>query len=344
MAEETKNIRFPFHPHPAGVPVRGPVLEKWESPGIKELTGYPVAPESAFKNGCRLQRFQKGYIAYGPGTGAHPVTGRFRFFWADSLGVFGPLGLPAEDASDEDGVPVQRFAGGTLRGSDPCIAGGIDLRGEFARRGIALRDQGPRGTCSVQVMVCLQEYLYAGLLGREFAHLSVEYANHAANAASGDRDDGHCFVTIAQGYEAYGIVPESLWPYEKSRVYDFDEAQSAFTPDMTAEGRRLLAKGLRLRGRFIKGLDGRPGLSEEQFASLLAVLGSGLPAGVGRDHSLTAVGYKLDKTQPGGGFMLFRNSWGTGPDYTGYQTETFENVRNTVNDVYVYECGGPDDE
>lgn len=337
MAEE-KTANVCYHPLTAPVAVRGEILDKWESLGSETgLLGCPLYPEAVYKSNGRMQKFQKGVIVCHPAYGAHYITGKFYYHWADNLGVYGPYNYPKGDPEDCGGSTIQNFAGGTIKSGDGCIKNGIDLRGEFARRGIAVRDQGRRGTCSVQVMVSLQEYLYAGLLGSGWAHLSVEYANHAANTASGDRDDGHCFVTIAQGYGEYGTVRESLWPYDRDRVYDYDEAQRSVTPDMTAAGRLLLGEKLRLKGRFIKELDGKPGLSDEQFDEFLSFLDRGLPAGVGRDHSMTAVGYRLDGTQPGGGIVLFRNSYGTNSDFTGYQTETFEQVRNTVNDIYVYE-------
>lgn len=336
---DEKILNVSYHPLAGTVPVKGPILEKWEEPGIKSsLLGYPLYAESVFGNGCRIQKFQRGVIAYHPGYGAHYITGKFYYHWADNLGVNGPYSYPKDDPSiDSDGNTVQHFIGGTIRSGDEIIKNGIDLRGEFSRRGIDIRNQGARGTCSVQVMVALQEYMYSGLLGSGYGYLSVEYSNHFANVATGDRDDGHCFITIARGYEQYGIIKNSLWPYNKAWIYNYDQAQEFVTPDMINTGRQLLSDGLRLKGRFIKELDGKVGLTEKQFDELLSVLDSGIPAGVGRDHSLTAVGYRRGENYPGGGYVIFRNSWGTNSDFTGYQTETFLNVINTVNDIYVYE-------
>ncbi|MHB1153442.1 MAG: hypothetical protein ACYCWE_07055 [Eubacteriales bacterium] len=335
---EERVIDVNYHPLTASVPIKGEILDKWESLGSKTgILGCPLCRESILKNNCRMQKFQKGVIVYHPEYGAHTITGKFYYYWADNLGVVGPYNYPKDDPEACGGITIQNFTGGTIKSDDDCIINGIDLRGEFARREIAIRNQGSRGTCSVQVIIALQEYLYSGLLGNSYAYLSAEYANHFANVASGDRDDGHCFITIAQGYDEYGIIRNSLWPYNKDWVYNYDEGQRFVTSDMINTGRQLTNDGLRLKGRFIKGLDGKVGLSNDQFAEFISVLDSGIPAGVGRDHSLTAVGYKRDITQPGGGIIIFRNSWGTNSDFTGYQTETFEHVINTVNDIYVYE-------
>lgn len=336
MAQEMETL-VQFHPLAKAVTVKEPVLSKWMSlGGVEGLLGYPVAEGISYRSGAHTMRFQRGYIACHPEHGAHYVSGRLRLWWEDQLGIFGPLGFPVGDPREEGGVTVQRFERGTLRTDMPEIRDGIDLRGEIARRGITIRDQGPRGTCSVQVMVFLLEYLYAGLLGRDFAHLSVEHSNHYANVATGDRDDGHCFHCMEAGYNAYGILPESEWPYDKGWTYDYDQAQAIMTPEKVAIAKRMLEAPLRLEGRFIKPIDGIVGLTDAQFDELLATLDAGIPVGVGRDHSMVAVAYRRDAQMPGGGYILFRNSYGTSPEFTGYQAETFEHVRQTVNDMYVY--------
>lgn len=329
-----------FHPLGPEVMVKGPLLEKWEALGAeKGPLGYPVAEEIAYRSGAQTMRFQRGYIAYHPDYGAHPVQGKFLHRWQDALGIFGPYGFPLSDPHEEDGICMQHFQWGMLRADMPQILGGADLRGEIARRGIAIRDQGQRGTCSVQVMVFLLEYLYTGLLGSGYAHLSVEHSNHYANVATGDRDDGHCFHSMEAGYNAYGILQEADWPYDKGWTYDYDAAQTRMVPELMEKAARMLAPPLRLVGRFIKPYDGIVGLTEGQFDEMLSMLDQGIPVGVGRDHSMVAVAYQRDAEMPGGGYLIFRNSYGTSPEFTGYQTETFDQVKRTVNDLYVYTYG-----
>lgn len=333
VAERT--VRFcPLSP---ALTVTDPILSKWNDLNREQgLLGYPLAPQTNYRSGARTMRFQRGYVAYHPDHGVHAVCGKLRRYWQDTLGIFGPYGFPTGDAYDEDGARVQRFQYGTLRSDMPELSGGSDLRGEIARRGIAVRDQGQRGTCSVQVMVFLLEYLYAGLLGSGYAHLSVEHANHYGNVATGDRSDGHCFDCVEAAYNAYGIVKEEVWPYDKSWIYDYAEGQTRLTREDIETGKALLADGLKLRGCFIKPLDGSVGLTEAQFGEMLALLDQGIPVGVGRDHSMAAVGYRRDHRIPGGGYIIFRNSYGVSPEYTGYEVQTFAHVTETVNDVYVY--------
>jgi len=334
--EQTRQASF--HPFARPGPVEGEPLRKWEATGAENgPLGYPVCGALLYR---RLEAtvlvFQRGRIISHPKKGTYCLYGVLERLWCDALGVNGPLGFPLEDPRLENGLWTQRFEGGVLR-DDPSRDGYcVDLRGEIRRRGIAVRDQGPRPTCSVQVMVFLLEYLYSRLLGQDFAHLSVEFSNHFANVADSTRSDGHCFYSMEHGYDRYGIVRENLWPYQKDSPYDYEEARALVTDGMLAEAARLLEKGLRLKGRFIKPLGGAPGLTKEQFNELLDMLTLGIPVGVGRDHSLAAVGYRRDLSAPGGGYILFRNSHGMTMDFLGYQEETFRQVMDTVNDLYVY--------
>jgi hypothetical protein len=320
------------------------IYGKWQSlGGEKSFLGCPAEDTASYRNGGCSVRFQKGSIYHHPASGTYYMQGRIYRYWADQLGIFGPYGFPAGDpqpaGASADGparIWQQEFEGGTLNESQPEIRDGSDLRGEIARRGIGVRDQGQRPTCSVHTMVFLMEYQYTGLLGRDFSHLSVEYANHAANLAEDLRNDGQYFSSVAAGYEKSGIIKEMVWPYRKEWAYDYDQACGTASDDMICLGRRMLAGGHRLHGRFIKE-HGAAGLSGSQFDEMLACLDDGIPVAVGRDHSMALVGYRRDPAQPGGGIMIFRNSHGTSTAFTGYQTETFDHVRQTVFDVYVYD-------
>lgn len=334
---EQNERKVSFHPIAGSHTVSGEILTKWKETGAENgVLGYPVAQEVKYKNGACAMTFQRGKICSHPTFGTHYITGKFYYYWGDMLGVNGKYSYPVSDPYEKDGVTVQEFQGGIITSDIHQIHDEIDLRGEIARRGIDIRNQGTRGTCSVQVMVFMLEYLYTGLLGRGFCHLSVEFSNHFANVATGTREDGHCFYSMEDGYNQYGIIMESSWPYNKDWVYDYDQAQKLITEDMLNAGRRMIEGGLKLNGTFIKPLGEEPGLSQQQFDSMINILDKGIPVGVGRDHSLVAVGYERDDTQPGGGIILFRNSHGISPDFIGYQTETFEHVIKTVNDLYVY--------
>lgn len=337
MSEAAEGVKVSFCPLTPAYEVRGDILEKWNSLGGKDgKLGYPIETEMEYRDEGRSMQFQRGSIYSHPTHGTWYIEGKFYRYWADELGVYGPYSYPTSDPVAENGVTVQHFVGGELRSDLPVIRDRSDLRGEIERRGIGIRAQGKRGTCSVHVMVFLMEYQYTGLLGREFAHLSVEYANHAANLAEDLRNDGQYFSSVAAGYEKYGIVKESVWPYNREWPYDYDQAVRIVDEEMQTLGRRMLTVPLKLQGRFVKEIGG-PGLSDAQFEEILSLLDRGIPVGLGRDHSLSLVGYCRNASQPGGGTFYFKNSWGTNLHFNGYQTETFQHVKDTVFDAYVYE-------
>ena len=212
----------------------------------------------------------------------------------------------------------------------------LDLRSEIFRRSINVRNQGPRNTCSVQTMTFLLEYGYTGKFGEKYRHLSVEYLNHAANKAANRTDDGEFFTSIAKGYNTYGIVKEDLWPYDKDWTYSYNEADKLMTPQMQTAGKLMISSGWSLMGSFVKPFERDSTLSNQEFSDILKLLDQGIPVGLGRAHSMAVVGYQYDPSYDGGGYFIFRDSYGTGVGENGYRKESFEKVRSKTNDVYVY--------
>ena len=92
----------------------------------------------------------------------------------------------------------------------------VDLRPSIASMGIAIRDQGNRGTCSVFAMTFLLEYAYGKHFGFKAPDFSEEYLNDVKNLATGDDWDGGFFTDIDKGYQGYGIVDARLDPYKST--------------------------------------------------------------------------------------------------------------------------------
>jgi hypothetical protein len=311
--------------------VSGAIKDKWLELGAEGgPLGYPTADAESLEGGGVLEYFQYGLIHYLPGRGAHYLYGPLLHKWADSGGERGPYGYPREDPYTIGDKWYQRCEKGTI-----AIDGrSRDLRSEIARRGIGIRNQGGRITCSVFAMTFLLEYAYTEMLGPGYADLSEEFLNHVANVAAGQTDDGDFFSALAAGYDNFGILAENRMPYNPSRVYDFSAA--TVTPEMYAEGTALLQNGLRLEGHFVVP-PGEPGATQEQFGAILSCLARGIPVAIGRVHSMAAVGYKYDPAWDGGGYLIFKNSYGLLMDEKGYKRESFASVKSTVNDAYVYE-------
>lgn len=312
--------------------VSGAIRDKWVELGAEGgPLAFPTADVETLGAQGVLQRFQHGVIYYLAARGAHYMYGPLLQKWNDNIGTrSASYGYPIEDPYTLNGKWYQRCESGTIAIDDRSR----DFRAEIARRGIGIRNQGGRGTCSIFAMTFLLEYAYTELLGSDYADLSEEFMNHVANVAAGKTDDGDIFGSVAAGYDNFGAIKESGMPYNPSKVYDFNAV--TITPALYAEGQSLLQNGLRLEGHFVVPLS-EAGVTQEQFDTILSYLARGIPVAVGRAHSLAAVGYEYDPAWEGGGYLIFKNSYGPTSDENGYKRESFASVKSTVNDAYVYE-------
>ena len=333
-----------FHPAIGAYEVHGLIRNKWQSMGWeKSQLGYPISDEMTLADGIgRYSAFQGGRIYYHPDHGTHFVTGNIYLRWMGNSknNETGALGYPKSDTLKSSSSFLlgeeQLFEKGKIvkfANDNP----GMDLRGEINRREIDIRNQGKRDTCSVHTMNFLLEYGYSQKFGDKYRQLSVEYLNHVANKAAGKTDDGDYFSSIADGYNTYGIIRESEWKYDKDWTYDYDEAEKILTPQMLAAGKVMIGSGWKLNGSFVKPFERDSSLTDAEFKEILKLLDKGIPVGLGRNHSMAVVGYQYDATYDGGGYFIFRNSYGTGIGEKGYQKESFQKVKSLTNDVYVYQ-------
>ena len=84
--------------------------------------------------------------------------------------------------------------------------------------------------------------------------------------------------------------------------------------------------------RWIRPIDGKRGLSAEQFDDVLATLRAGWPVAAGSAHSRVLVGYRDDAQAAGGGtFVTLDSALGR----FGEVPAAF--VREQVNDAFVVE-------
>ena len=60
------------------------------------------------------------------------------------------------------------------------------------------------------------------------------------------------------------------------------------------------------------------------------------PADVFDGHSIAFVGYKVSDNFPGGGYLVFRNSWGNGFMEDGYGYMSFDYANKYTNDAVEY--------
>ena len=203
---------------------------------------------------------------------------------------------------------------------------GVDLRPQLAAFGLPPRGQGPRPTCSIFTTVAAFEFALARAAGHG-ERLSVEYANWAANAATGRSDDGDFFHCALAGYERFGIASDALQPYAAQFTNEPPP------PDALVEaGRRQALLGSRIAVRWIRPIGGGAGLSAEQFDNLLATIAAGYPVAAGAAHSRLLVGYRKDPAAPGGGIFTTLDS-----ALANYAEVPFEFVQKQVNDAFTVE-------
>ena len=229
-----------------------------------------------------------------------------------------------------------------------------DLRPEFERLEIGVRQQGKRGACQVMAMVGVMEFDLAKR-GKK-VDLSEQFIMWAANAATErNRVQGFNPDLLIAGLKRHGICEESLMPYvpgneplEKpsakaredamhrahckivsikhwSWTIGFSDAHVKAIIDHLEKGNPVTVTLCWPAGSSDKEIvDGRHFIVDENID------------GKSKDgHGVILVGYGLDDNCAGGGYFILRNSWG--PEFAdqGYAKVTFEFARKYGTDAYI---------
>lgn len=269
---------------------------------------------------------------------------------------------PSDGNEDSSGRRVQRFfSPKVVGGGHYCdIRGGISLVEDIADKGIQVRNQGNRGTCSVFAITFLLEYLLTQVFPGYHTDLSEEYLNYVTNLVKGGTHrDGDFFHHIINGYRAYGIVSENAVPYRTSPV-------SHISTSTLNQGRQLISDTI--VPVFLKEWD-LGGVSDAQIERAIDWLDEDVPIALGTrwpntyrtqwraginlmevpandsmvhdGHSVVLVGYMRNSCAPGGGYFTFRNSYGSSWGSDGYGYIPFEYVKQYGNDMVLYYYRGP---
>jgi hypothetical protein len=230
----------------------------------------------------------------------------------------------------------------------------VDLRAEFERRQLSVRQQGKRGACQVFALVGVLEYQ----LSKPGApvDLSEQFLMWAANEAKGlKRTEGFNPDLLVAGLKKHGICQEALMPYvERNEPIDKPSAEALRDGRERAGGTVTSIKHWTSPIGFsekdiqaIRGhLDaGRPvtatfcwpeGLPDAQIVDANHVLIDRAVNGKSKDgHGVILCGYGLDEQAPGGGYFLIRNSWGPKFADKGYARVTFAYARQYGIDAYI---------
>ena len=234
---------------------------------------------------------------------------------------------------------------------------GVDLRPRIRALDIPIRKQGDRGTCSVFAMTFLLEFGYRSKPTTLSTTLSPEFLNWAKNKAASKSKDGDFFDVIDKGYSTYGVAREEFCPY-----------QATYNPNLKPGAQATVDGQLRksgLKGRFLKPWSYDPA-TDAQLDAIRASLRKGTPVATGfrwptdgkykqvkvggadvlglipeadvfDGHSVVTVGYVPLKAAPGGGYFIFRNSWGETWGDSGYGYMSYAYFQKFLNDAFVYE-------
>lgn len=240
----------------------------------------------------------------------------------------------------------------------------VDLRPQIRKHGLHIRNQGNRGTCTVFATTFLIEYQYAGTPGVApgFA-LSEEYLNWAANKVNGKPYfDGGFFTKMIPGFNTWAISTFKEMPYHQTY-----NPSAPYRPSKAAIASAKEMFPTRYPFVILKVWDDTKGMNAAEIQAVEAALRSGRPvatgiwwlnnfstvkvhgvpllkdyprsANVGSNppmfdgHSIDLVGFKTSNEFPGGGYFIFRNSFGKDWGDHGYGFVSFQFMRTYSNDA-----------
>jgi len=234
----------------------------------------------------------------------------------------------------------------------------VDLRPQIRKYHLRIRDQGQRSDCTVFATTFLIEYAKSSSTKPKPNELSEDYLNWAGNQALGTANDGGFFTEFISGFDGYGISGARAMPDKP--VYS-----ASYVPKAKVVSRAEAMFVPRYPIDIVKVWDDQTGMTAAELASVLGYLRAGVPVASGfwwlntfqtetidgipllKDyprtpsapltdgHTIDLVGFHQSSAFPGGGYFIFRNSWGTGFGDKGYGFMSFEYFLTWGNDGIV---------
>lgn len=234
----------------------------------------------------------------------------------------------------------------------------VDLRRDFEKYRIPVREQGKRGACQVFAMVGVMEYQLARRGKR--VDLSEQFIMWAANEAKNlNRTDGFNPELLIGGLKKHGICKESLMPYiprnetiQKPSAKALKDAATRTSCEVTSikhfrsdigfsdEDIKKITDSLDKKVPVTATLCWPHGLYDEQIIDAqYFIIDNSIDGKNKSGHGVILVGYGLDKKMPGGGYFILRNSWGTKFADRGYAGITFAYAKKYGIDAYIVTIG-----
>jgi len=228
------------------------------------------------------------------------------------------------EPEDPQGTPRQPSQRLVRRGTPSEI----DLIDRFG----SVRDQGMRGTCVAHAFAAAREFILDAN-----SDLSEQFLYWDCKQRDGHPGPGTYMSTAVECLEKNGICQETTWPYNPEPTDD--EGQGPPPPDAEEEATDFTIRGHAcLRGFGVGDLKAFLAYGEDgsghPFTFAVPVFPSWGNAETSRTgfvpeefdgeqpighHALACCGYFDDSEAPGGGYFVFRNSWGTSWAYESYK-------------------------
>ncbi|HEY4247617.1 MAG TPA: C1 family peptidase [Lacunisphaera sp.] len=238
----------------------------------------------------------------------------------------------------------------------------VDLRPQFFKLELGVKNQGARPSCAVFAIVSALEFQNAGLSGKveKFSEeyliwavrKSVQRMPAPGTVASDDggakefSDEGFSLAEVVSALRAYGIPLQSEMPNTfGSSIKSIGEPPPAIVQE-ARDHQRVFAHQLPGRDRATL------------LNNIVLTLNSGLPVAVGMawpnariingylsgqkargdlGHAVTLVGYKSSTGRIEDAYFIFKNSWGPQWGQGGYGTVTYGYLRNYLDDAVLLE-------
>ena len=230
----------------------------------------------------------------------------------------------------------------------------VNLRPEFEKLGLGVRQQGKRGACQVMAMVGVIEF-HLARQGKPM-DLSEQFIMWAANEATGrSRIQGFNPDLLIAGLKHHGICEESLMPYvprnetiEKPSAAAIKNAKARTSCEVVSikhwssdigfvdKDMKAIVSRLKKRTPVTATLCWPSGLDIKEFVDARGfIVDKNIDGQSKNGHGVILVGYGLDDKCAGGGYFIIRNSWGTAFADRGYARITFEYARKYGTDAYL---------
>lgn len=243
---------------------------------------------------------------------------------------------------------------GLARGGE--LPRAVDLRPDYERHGITVRQQAPDNCWAFSVAGVL-DYEYAMHAGPA-VRLAAGFLTWTGRATDFPGERGSNFGRACRGLERYGICRQELCPAPGGPAGGARPAEAAL-----ADG----APRRNIRARWIKFIETPRGLNEDQVRAIKEDLAAGHPVAAGmlwprRDsfdpgrpdlmidpgvdavhdgHCVALIGYRDDPAVAGGGMFEFRNSWGAQWKDHGYAWMTYQYARAYIGDAVGFRVDAP---